>query len=127
MSAPGRGFRHRVPGSCGLQGLTAIPHDSWRQGEIHRQDTTERKAFRHFHIRALLEWRGKAEEAVAEPKPIPVKGKSKAKTKEFTVNKQMARQGIDRLKGRYFDSSKPLLHAEVLPQSNSLPPFELAG
>jgi hypothetical protein len=75
----------------------------------------------------LVEWRGKPEDAVAEPKPVPVKGKSKAKTKEFAVNKQMARQGIDRLKGRYFDSSKPLLHAEVLPQSNSLPPFELAG
>jgi hypothetical protein len=75
----------------------------------------------------LVEWRGKAEDAVEEPKPVPVKGKSKAKTKEFAVNKQMARQGIDRLKGRYFDSSKPLLHAEVLPQFNSLPPFELAG
>jgi hypothetical protein len=75
----------------------------------------------------LLEWKGKAEDAVAEPKPVPAKGKSKAKTKEFAVNKQMARQGIDRLKGRYFDSSKPLLHAEVLPQSNSLPPFEIGS
>jgi hypothetical protein len=75
----------------------------------------------------LVEWRGKAEGPVAEPKPVPAKGKSKAKTQEFTVNKQMARQGIDRLKGRYFDISKPLLHAEVLPQSNNLPPFEIGG
>jgi hypothetical protein len=75
----------------------------------------------------LLEWKGKAEDAVAEPKLVPVKGKSKAKTKAFAVNKRMAREGIDRLKGRYFDSSKPLLHAEVLPQSNSLPPFEIGS
>jgi hypothetical protein len=75
----------------------------------------------------LVEWRGKADSQVVEPKPSPVKGKGKAKTPEYTVNKQMARQGVDRLKGRYFDISKPLIHAEVLPQSNSLPPFEIGG
>jgi hypothetical protein len=75
----------------------------------------------------LVEWKGKAEGSAAGANLVPVKGKSKAKSKEFTVNKQMARQGIDRLKGRYFDISKPMLHAEVLPQSNSLPPFEIGG
>jgi hypothetical protein len=75
----------------------------------------------------LVEWRGKAESQVVEPKPIPVTGKTKVKLEEYTVNKQMARQGVDRLKGRYFDINKPLLHAEVLPQSNSIPPFEVGG
>jgi hypothetical protein len=37
----------------------------------------------------------------------------------------MARQGIDHLKGRYFDIAKPLLHAEVLPQTDTFAPFEL--
>jgi hypothetical protein len=45
--------------------------------------------------------------------------------KEAAPNRQMARQGVDRLKGRYFDIAKPLLHAEVLPQANTIPPFEL--
>jgi hypothetical protein len=31
----------------------------------------------------------------------------------------------DRLKGRYADLSKPLLTAEVKPETNNLPPFEL--
>jgi hypothetical protein len=75
----------------------------------------------------LVEWRGKPDSQVADTTPIRAKGKGKAKTPEYKVNKQMARQGVDRLKGRYFDISKPLLRAEVLPQSNSLPPFEIGG
>jgi hypothetical protein len=71
----------------------------------------------------LVEWKGKPDLSVAQPKPSRAKGK--AKTKEFTVNKQLARQGVDQLKGRYFDIAKPLLHAEVAPQRNSLPPFEI--
>jgi hypothetical protein len=31
----------------------------------------------------------------------------------------------DRLKGRYGDAKRPLLHAAVRPQNNALPPFEL--
>ena len=60
-------------------------------------------------------------ERALQPKPSRVKGK----VKEFTVNRQMARQGVDRLKGRYFDIAKPLLHAKVEPHRNTLPPFEL--
>jgi hypothetical protein len=41
------------------------------------------------------------------------------------VNSRSTRNNVDRLKGRYFDISKPLIHADVLPQSNSLAPFEL--
>ena len=33
----------------------------------------------------------------------------------------------DRLKGRYMDSTKPLLHAVVKPTSNELAPFELTS
>jgi hypothetical protein len=75
----------------------------------------------------LVEWKGKADSQVVEPKPTPTKRKGKAATPEYTINKQLARQGVDRLKGRYFDISKPLLHAEVLPQSNNLPTFEIGG
>jgi hypothetical protein len=75
----------------------------------------------------LVEWRGAPESVAPQPKPVPVKGKGKAKAQPnaFTVNGQMARQGVDRLKGRYFDISQPLIHADVLAQSNSLAPFEL--
>ncbi len=69
----------------------------------------------------LVEWRGKLDNVVEPVKPTRAKGKSK----QFTPNKQMARQGVDRLKGRYFDIAKPLLHTEVLPESNKLAPFEL--
>ena len=69
----------------------------------------------------LVEWKGKGETQAEPPKPSRVKGKSKA----AQVNRRTARNGVDRLKGRYFDISKPLIHADVLPQSNSLPPFEL--
>ena len=69
----------------------------------------------------LVEWRGKPDNVVEPAKPARVKGKSK----ESAPNKQMARQGVDRLKGRYFDIAKPLLHREVLPQTNTLAPFEL--
>jgi hypothetical protein len=75
----------------------------------------------------LIEWRGTPESSAPDPKPAPVKGKARSQRKEYTVNKQMARQGVDRLKGRYFDRSQPLLHAEVLPQSNRLTAFEIGG
>jgi hypothetical protein len=69
----------------------------------------------------LVEWKGKSEAQVAQPKPARAKGKSKA----APVNRRSTRNGVDRLKGRYFDISRPLIHADVLPQSNSLTPFEL--
>ena len=69
----------------------------------------------------LVEWRGKPDATAQQPRPSQAKGK----IKEVALNRQMARQGVDRLKGRYFNIAKPLLHAEVLPQPTSLPPFEL--
>jgi hypothetical protein len=71
----------------------------------------------------LVEWRGKPDLQVMEPKQAPAKGKGKAK--DFSTNKQVAREGVDRLKGRYFDIAKPLLRAEVLARTNTLPAFEL--
>jgi hypothetical protein len=71
----------------------------------------------------LVEWRGKPATEVTPAKPAAVKGK--VKVKDFTTNKQMAREGVDRLKGRYFDIAKPLLHAEVMSRTNTLAPFEL--
>jgi hypothetical protein len=67
----------------------------------------------------LVEWKGKP--GTDEPQPKPARGKAKV----VPVNRRTARNGVDRLKGRYFDVSKPQLHAEVLPGSNYLPPFEL--
>jgi hypothetical protein len=66
----------------------------------------------------LVEWRDRAGDGV-----VPVKTTGKTKL----VKRSRVRSGPDRLGGRYFDISKPLLHAEVLPQSNTLPPFELGG
>jgi hypothetical protein len=66
----------------------------------------------------LVEWRDGTGDGV-----VPVKTTGKTKL----VKRSRVRSGPDRLKGRYFDITKPLLHAEVLPQSNPLPPFELGG
>jgi hypothetical protein len=64
----------------------------------------------------LVEWRdGSGDGTVA----VKTKGKVKL------VKRSRVRSGPDRVKGRYFDISKPLLHAEVKPGSNQLPPFEL--
>lgn len=65
----------------------------------------------------LVEWRdGSGDGTVA------VKARSKVKL----VKRSRVRSGPDRVKGRYFNISKPLLHAEVKPGSNQLPPFELS-
>ena len=66
----------------------------------------------------LVEWRDGASDGV-----VPVKTKGKTKL----VKRSRVRSGPDRLGGRYFDIAKPLVHVEVLPQSNSLPPLELGG
>ena len=66
----------------------------------------------------LVEWRDGAGGGV-----VPVKTTGKTKP----AKRSRVRTGPDRLGGRYFDISKPLLHAEVSPQSNTLPPFELGG
>jgi hypothetical protein len=66
----------------------------------------------------LVEWRDGTGDVV-----VPVKTTGKTKP----AKRSRIRSGPDRLGGRYFDLSKPLLHVEVLPQSNTLPPFELGG
>jgi hypothetical protein len=63
----------------------------------------------------LVQWK----EAWSVEAPVKAKGKTSL------VKRSRVRVGPDRLKGRYFDISKPLLHAEVKPESNRLPPFEL--
>jgi hypothetical protein len=67
----------------------------------------------------LVEWKGKPDPQVVQAKPA--RGKSKA----VQINRRSTRNGVDRLNGRYFDIAKPRLHAEVLPRSNDIPPFEL--
>jgi hypothetical protein len=66
----------------------------------------------------LVEWRDSTGDGV-----VPVKGKGNTKL----VKRSRVRSGPDRLNGRYFNGDKPLIYAEVLPQSNSLAPFELGG
>ena len=39
--------------------------------------------------------------------------------------KGLAKKGSDRLKGRYADPRRPLLHAAIKAETNNLPPFEL--
>jgi hypothetical protein len=64
----------------------------------------------------LVEWRDEKGDGVT---PVKTGGKTKL------VKRSRMRTGPDRLKGRYLDIQKPRLHAEVKPQSNPLPPFEL--
>jgi hypothetical protein len=69
----------------------------------------------------LVEWKTKNDTPAAQPNRTGVKGKANV----IAVNSRSTRNNVDRLKGRYFDISKPLIHADVLPQSNPLAPFEL--
>ena len=64
----------------------------------------------------LVEWRDEKASGV-----VPVKGKGQTNL----VKRSRIHSGPDRLKGRYFDASKPLLQAEVKPGPNQLEPFEL--
>jgi hypothetical protein len=64
----------------------------------------------------LVEWKDPTGDGV-----VPVKTKGKTKL----VKRSRVRVGPDRLKGRYFDLGKPMLNAEVKPESNRLAPFEL--
>jgi hypothetical protein len=64
----------------------------------------------------LVEWRDSTANGV-----VPVKGDGKSNL----VKRSRIHSGPDRLKGRYFDSRKPLLEAEVKAGSNPLAPFEL--
>jgi hypothetical protein len=66
----------------------------------------------------LVEWRDGSGDGV-----VPVKSRGKASL----VKRSRVRSGPDKLGGRYLNLTKPLLHVEVLPQSNSLSPFELGG
>jgi hypothetical protein len=66
----------------------------------------------------LVEWRDPAGDGV-----VPVKSAGRSDL----VKRSRVRSGPDRLKGRYLDISKPLIHAEVLPRPNTLDPFELGG
>jgi hypothetical protein len=64
----------------------------------------------------LVEWRDGSGDRVEAPTR---KGRAKQ------VKRVRLRAGTDRLKGRYFDVSKPLLRTEVKAESNHLAPFEL--
>jgi hypothetical protein len=64
----------------------------------------------------LVEWRDNS------GAPVEVKTK---KGKVQQVKRSRIGLGPDRLKGRYLDITKPLLHAEVKAGSDPLAPFEL--
>jgi hypothetical protein len=65
----------------------------------------------------LVEWRDNSGDRVEVTT-------SKGKVKQ--VKRSRLRSGGDRLKSRYFDINKPLLHAEVTAGTNPLAPFELS-
>ena len=65
----------------------------------------------------LIEWRDATDNGV-----VPVKSDGKSNL----LKRTRIHSGPDRLKGRYFDVSKPLLKAEVKPGTNpASAPFEL--
>jgi hypothetical protein len=65
----------------------------------------------------LIEWRDPTENGVV---PVKHDGKSNA------LKRTRIHAGPDRLKGKYFNVSKPLLKAEVKTGTNPLEPFELS-
>ena len=68
----------------------------------------------------LIEWNG-------GPAPPPPK-RAKAKRARAIAPPRTAlvyRPGNDRLRGRYLNIDRPVLHAEVRPGTNTIPPFEL--
>jgi hypothetical protein len=67
----------------------------------------------------LVEWKGKPDPQAKPPEP------GRGKVKLVRVNRRSTRNGVDRLRGRYFDIARPLLHADVKEGSNQLPTFEL--
>jgi hypothetical protein len=64
----------------------------------------------------LIEWRDRAENTA-----VPVKSNGKSDL----VKRSRIHAGPDRLKGRYFNVSTPLLKAEVKPGQNPVLAFEL--
>lgn len=64
----------------------------------------------------LVEWRDEKGDGI-----VPVKSRGNARL----VKRSRVRSGPDRLKGRYLDIARPLLHTEIATGSNALPPFEL--
>ena len=64
----------------------------------------------------LVEWRDEKASGV-----VPATGKGQTNL----LKRSRIHSGPDRLKGRYFNVSKPLLQAEVKPGTNQLEPFEL--
>jgi hypothetical protein len=64
----------------------------------------------------LVEWRDEKGNGIV---PVPTKGKTKL------VKRSRVRSGPDRLKGRYLDIGKPLIHTEVVAGTNTLPAFDL--
>jgi hypothetical protein len=66
----------------------------------------------------LVEWRDKSGNGIV---PVNTRGTTKL------VKRIRIHSGPDRLKGRYLDITKPLLHAEVKPETNRLAPFELVN
>ncbi len=67
----------------------------------------------------LVEFRDPAD------RPDPASQSSGKKNKHMDPNKLKTHLPPDKFKGKYTNLSKPLLTAEVKPQSNTLPPFEL--
>jgi hypothetical protein len=76
----------------------------------------------------LIEWRDgrvPAERVTRVSYPNPTKGRIKRAPVPRRSKVERGRPA-DRLKGRYFQIEHPLVRAEVKPESNYLPPFDLA-
>jgi hypothetical protein len=76
----------------------------------------------------LITWRDRSShpDVVSEvSRPAPAKGSRKAAPTALKI-RPTASLPSDRLKGRYSNPDRPLLKAEVKPEVNTLPTFELA-
>jgi hypothetical protein len=78
-----------------------------------------------YHV--LVEWRAKAPTSGAVVKVSHTRSTDRRGSRSLTPRKSRLTRTMppDRLNGRYFAIEHPLLKAEVRPESNTLPPFEL--
>jgi hypothetical protein len=104
--------RHAEPGSPRDPVPSAIVEDD---GTFYLSTDGLGNGARPGKYTVLVEWRDKGD-GITE---VKTRGKTKL------VKRSRVRSGPDRLKGRYLDISKPLLHTEVAANTGTLPPFEL--
>ena len=76
--------------------------------------------------KVLIRWNPQKDPDAPAPAPSPAANKKvKKPTETVAEQRRDPKSATDRLNFRYFHLDKPLLFAEVKPETNNLDPFEL--